>query len=120
VYAADYLKVLGDVASRVLPGRFQQRIMDGGACEAAAATIWNLPAIGITLPLGNYHNQGFEGGQDCVAPEGPAPEFVHQDDIDGLLILCRAFVRPGLPWPDPWKQQKMRLQKNAARYRKLL
>jgi len=120
VYAADYLKVLGDVASRVLPGRFQQRIMDGGACEAAAATIWNLPAIGITLPLGNYHNQGFEGGQDCVAPEGPAPEFVHQDDIDGLLILCRAFVRPGLPWPDPWKQQKMRLLKNAARYRKLL
>jgi putative aminopeptidase FrvX len=120
VYQADYLKVLSDVANRVLPGRHQQRIMDGGACEAAAATIWGLPAIGITVPLGNYHNQGFEGGQDCTAPGGPAPEFIHVDDIKGLLVLCRALVRPGLNWPDPWQQQKVRLKKNAARYGKLL
>ena len=120
VYQADYLKVLADVASRVLPGKHQQRIMDGGACEAAAATIWGLPAIGITVPLGNYHNQGFEGGQDCVAPGGPAPEFVHMADIKGLLTLCRALVKPGLNWPDPWQQQKARLSKNAARYSKVL
>ena len=120
VYQADYLKVLSDVASRVLPGRHQQRIMDGGACEAAAATIWGLPAIGITVPLGNYHNQGFEGGQDCAALQGPAPEFVHIDDIQGLLLLCRALVRPGLNWPDPWQQQKLRLTKNAKHYSKLL
>lgn len=120
VYEPGYLKTLSDVAHKVLPGRHQQRIMDGGACEAAAATIWNLAAIGITLPLGNYHNQGFEGGQDCVAPGGPAPEFVNVDDIDGLLTLCRALVRPGLSWPDPWQQQKLRLQKNANRYSKYL
>jgi putative aminopeptidase FrvX len=120
VYTADYLKVLSDTATKVLPGRHQQRIMDGGACEAAAATIWGIPAIGITVPLGNYHNQGFEGGQDCRADKGPAPEFVHVDDIDGLLTLCRALVKRGLSWPEPWRQQKLRLQKNAYRYRKLI
>jgi hypothetical protein len=111
---------LSDTATKVLPGRHQQRIMDGGACEAAAATIWGIPAIGITVPLGNYHNQGFEGGQDCRADKGPAPEFVHVDDIDGLLTLCRALVKRGLSWPEPWRQQKLRLQKNAYRYRKLI
>ncbi len=120
VYDSSYLKTLIDIASKVLPGRHQQRIMDGGACEAAAATIWNLPAIGITLPLGNYHNQGFEGGQDCVAPGGPAPEFVNIDDIDGLLVLCRALVRPGHNWADPWQKQKLRLQKNSKRYSRYL
>ena len=120
VFAADYLKVLADVAAKALPGKHQQRIMDGGACEGAAATIWGIPAIGITVPLGNYHNQGFEGGQDCPAPEGPAPEFVHLDDVAGLLVLCRALVKRGLPWPEPWQQQKLRLTRNANRYRKLI
>ena len=120
VYAPDFLKVLSDVALKVLPGKHQQRIMDGGACEAAAATIWGIPAIGMTVPLGNYHNQGFEGGQDCAVPEGPAPEFVHVEDVAGLLTLCHALVRRGLSWPEPWQQQKSRLQKNANRYRKLI
>ena len=35
--------------------------MDGGACEATAALASGIPAIGISVPLGNYHNESFEG-----------------------------------------------------------
>ncbi len=114
------LQVLTEVAAKVLPGAHQRRLMDGGACEATAATAWGLSTVGITLPLGNYHNQGFEGGMDCPQAEGPAPEFVHLDDISGELKLCRALMSPGLPWSDPWQKMRIRLIKNARTYNKLL
>ncbi|MEQ6340110.1 MAG: hypothetical protein M3A44_00290 [Gammaproteobacteria bacterium] len=120
VFNPDALKVLADVAERVLPGGHQRRIMDGGACEATAATAYGFPSVGISVPLGNYHNQGFEGGPDCKRPDGPAPEFVHLDDIAGELDLCRALMKTGLPWDDPWKKQRQLLQKNLRHYRKLL
>lgn len=120
VFNADALRLFSDLALDALPKRHQRRIMDGGACEATAALAYGLPAIGISVPLGNYHNQGFEGGPDCRKKLGPAPEFVHLDDLDGMLKLCRALMRPGLPWGDPWKPQRIRLRRNLARYRKLL
>lgn len=116
VFDPGALRVLTGIAARRLPGRHQRRIMDGGACEASAATAWGLPAVGISVPLGNYHNQGFEGGPDCRGREGPAPEFVHRDDIAGLLVLCRALAARGLPWADPWADDRRRLARNAARY----
>ncbi len=115
-----YLKILSDVAQKALPNKHQRRIMDGGTCEATAATTYGFPAIGLSVPLGNYHNEGFEGGPDCRAKRGPAPEFVHLDDIAGALKLCRELMRPGLPWPRPWATQRRRLRRNYARYRKLL
>jgi len=120
VFDPGYLHILSEVAARELPGRHQRRVMDGGTCEATAATAWGLPAIGISVPLGNYHNQGFEGGQDCVNKDGPAPEFVHLDDIDGLLKLCRGLMHPGLPWAEPWKEQRHKLLLNRRRYTALL
>lgn len=111
------LEVLTALAEKILPKRHQRRVMDGGSCEATAATAWGLPTIGITLPLGNYHNQGFEGGMDCPKLEGPAPEFVHLDDIAGELALCRALMKPGLDWDDPWAVVRHRLQKNTSRYK---
>jgi putative aminopeptidase FrvX len=120
VFDPDCLHVLSEVAQQVLPGRHQRRVMDGGTCEATAAIAWGLPAIGISVPLGNYHNQGFEGGQDCANKEGPAPEFVHLDDIDGLLKLCRGLMRPGLSWAKPWKALRHRLLLNMQRYACLL
>lgn len=108
VFDPQALKVLSDVAQRALPQRHQRRIMDGGACEASAAIAWDLPAIGISIPLGNYHNQGFEGGPDCRHRGGPAPEFVSIDDIDGLLTLSQALLRDGLPWHDAWAAQRRR------------
>jgi endoglucanase len=120
VFDAGYLRVLSDLAESVLPGRHQRRVMDGGTCEATAAIAWDLPAIGISVPLANYHNQGFEGGPDCEHPEGPAPECVHLDDVAGLVVLCRGLMQPGLPWSQPWREQRQRLRRNLARYRPLL
>lgn len=120
VFDGGYLRVLSEVAEQLLPGRHQRRVMDGGSCEATAALAWGLPAIGISVPLGNYHNQGFEGGPDCVGDQGPAPEFVHLDDIDGLLTLCRGLMQSGLPWTDPWGSQRTRLRTNFRRYRRYL
>jgi len=118
VFSANELKVLSDLAAKVLPGKHQKRIMDGGACEATAATVFGLPAVGITLPLGNYHNQGFEGGPECRGPGGPAPEFVHLDDMTSEIKLCQALMRPGLNWSQPWQAQKKLLLENKNRYAK--
>ena len=119
-FESGALQVLSDLAQKVLPNAHQRRLMDGGACEATAATAWGLPTVGITLPLGNYHNQGFEGGMDCPKTEGPAPEFVHLRDIAGELTLCKALMRPGLAWGDPWQKTRARLLKNTRQYRKLI
>lgn len=120
VFDPDALKVLTDLAEKHLRGRHQRRIMDGGACEATAATAWGLPAVGLSIPLGNYHNQGYEGGPDCTKAHGPAPEFVHIDDVTGILKLCRALMRPGLPWDKAWHCQRQRLLRNLARHQRLL
>lgn len=120
VFNPDYLKVLTDVAEQSLPGKHQRRIMDGGACEATAATAFGLSAIGISVPLGNYHNQGLEGGPDCRGPNGPAPEFVHVDDIQGMLNLCQNLLQAKLPWNDPWRIQRRLMQKRLHNYRPLL
>jgi putative aminopeptidase FrvX len=120
VFDPGCLRILTEVAEQELPGKHQRRVMDGGTCEATAAIAWGLPAIGISVPLGNYHNQGLEGGPDCAGPDGPAPEFVHLDDIDGLLKLCRGLMRPGLAWAQPWKEQRARLRKNFRHYQRYL
>ena len=113
----DGMHLLSELAVKTLPGRHQRRIMDGGSCEATAATAWGIPTLGLTLPLGNYHNQCFDGGMDCARALGPAPEFAHADDIDGLLRLCRALMRPGLNWQDPWADTRARLIGNAQRHK---
>ena len=105
---------------KVLPGKHQKRIMDGGSCEATAATIYGLTTIGITLPLGNYHNQGLEGGPDCRGQAGPAPEFIHIDDLDAELKLCLALMKPGLPWSVPWQKQQQTLIKNLNKYKRFI
>jgi len=120
VFSADALRVFSDLALKALPKKHQRRIMDGGACEATAALAYGLPAIGISVPLGNYHNQGFEGGPDCRANLGPAPEFVHLDDLDGMLKLCRTLMQPRLRWDNAWSAQRTRLRKNLSHYRALL
>jgi endoglucanase len=120
VFSPDGLRVLSEAARRHLEGAHQRRIMDGGSCEATAMTAWGLPSIGLSVPLGNYHNQGFQGGPDCRGKEGPAPEFVSIGDVEGLLRLCAALMRDDLPWGDPWRQQRVALRKILGKYRGLL
>jgi endoglucanase len=102
----DGVHLLTGIAQRKLKGRFQRRIMDGGTCEATAATAFGIPAIGISIPLGNYHNQSFEGGPDSRGKLGPAPEYVHLKDIEGMLKLCEGLMEPGLSWAEPWRKRK--------------
>jgi endoglucanase len=120
VFSADGMQLLSELAARVLPQTHQRRIMDGGACEATAATAFGIPTLGLTVPLGNYHNQGLEGGADCPRPQGPAPEFVHLDDVQGLLTLCRALFDARLRWGDPWATTRRRLSRNRRQYARLL
>jgi endoglucanase len=120
VFDAGGLRVLSELAEKVLPKRHQRRIMDGGTCEATAATAYGLPAIGISVPLGNYHNEGYEGGPDSHGPRGPTPEYVHLDDIIGMMKLCEALMQPGLPWENPWHTVRRKMKLNLRTYRKLL
>lgn len=116
----DYLQVLTELADKVLPQRHQRRLMDGGSCEGSAATVYGLPTIALAVPLGNYHNQGLQGGPDCRGRHGPAPEFVHRDDVAGQLQLCLALMRAGLPWARPWRKVRAHLRKNLHTYREYL
>lgn len=120
VFDAAGMQLLSELAERLLPKAYQRRIMDGGACEATAATAFGIPTIGLTVPLGNYHNQGYEGGADCARAQGPAPEFVHLDDVQGLLTLCHALMDKPLAWQDPWSATRQRLIKNRRHYARLL
>jgi endoglucanase len=120
VFDPSPLRVFIDVAQKVLPGKHQKRIMDGGTCEATAATAFGFSSIGISIPLGNYHNQSFEGGPDSRGKLGPAPEFVHLSDVKGLLILCHALLKKNLPWNKPWDLKKKELARLYQKYRDLL
>ncbi|OFZ19580.1 MAG: hypothetical protein A2X94_14125 [Bdellovibrionales bacterium GWB1_55_8] len=124
VFDATSLRVFADVAEKVLPGSHQKRVMDGGTCEASAATVFGHRAMGISIPLGNYHNQGFQGGPDASSPAGdmagPAPEFVHLQDVSGMITLCHGLLQPKLSWADPWKTKKQAFRKNLRAARPLL
>lgn len=122
VFDPAMLEALSRTAERTLGPGYQRRVMGGGSCEGTAMTAWGIPTAALSVPLGNYHNQGFEGGDDCRGPEGPAPEFVSREDVEGLVQLCRAIVRPvrSISWVDPWEAHRRRLTKNLARLKKLL
>lgn len=113
-------KILSDLAEKVLKGKHQRRIMDGGTCEATAAIAYGYPAIGISVPLGNYHNQNFQGGPDARVSGGPAPEFVHEKDVMGMILLCQALLDARLDRGSPWQGVLEGFRKDLKRYEKLL
>lgn len=120
MFSAGHVRIFSDLAQSVLPDRHQRRVMDGGSCEATAATVYGLPTVGISVPLGNYHNQSFQGGPDSRGELGPAPEFVHREDMLGMIELCQALLRPKLPWSKPFAAQAKAFKKSYRGYRKLL
>lgn len=120
VFSPEALSILSEIAQTVLPNAHQKRIMDGGTCEASAATVYGFPSIGISVPLGNYHNQSIEGGPDAAPPNGPAPEFVHLQDVQGLIKLCHGLLQPNPLWSDPWKNKKEEFRKSLIEYESLL
>jgi len=120
VFSNGPLRILIQLAEKVLPGKHQKRIMDGGTCEGTAATAYGIATIGISIPLGNYHNQSFEGGPDSRGPNGPAPEFVHVGDTAGMLTLCRGVMESKHGWDAPWKTRVIEFRAELKRYRPLL
>jgi endoglucanase len=120
IFSQNHLEVLNQIAQKKLSKKYQRRVMDGGTCEATVAVAHQIPAIGISIPLGNYHNQGFEGGPDCKKTEGPAPEFVSLSDIKGMLKLCEGLLEEDLPWEDPWKKKRGQLLEYLEEGRKHL
>lgn len=120
VFDADYLQLLSSLADKHLPTRHQRRLMDGGACEGTALTAWGIPTIAMSVPLGNYHNEGYEGGADCRGHRGPAPEIIHLDDVSGELLLCKKLMGSGLPWNKSWGPVQTTLKKRLRQYRSLL
>jgi endoglucanase len=120
VFHSGCTQVFSDLAARVLPGKHQRRIMDGGTCEGTAATAYGIPTIAISVPLGNYHNQSLEGGPDAAPSNGPAPEFVSIRDLEGLCVLTQAVMEPKLPWTKPYEETVKVFQKSLKTYGKLL
>jgi hypothetical protein len=63
--------------------------MDGGRCESTAYNLWGVPAAGLCLALGGYHNV-----VDSGARRGSiGPEFVDWHDHEGLLALLLEAAR---------------------------
>lgn len=105
LFSPGHTAKLLDLAQKTLPGHFQKRIMDGGACEASVTLSLGIPTIAITLPLGNYHNQRLEGGPESLkTPLSPAPEFINVNDYEGALKLCEAIVKNAKDFSNPFDE----------------
>jgi endoglucanase len=67
--------------------RVQRCLLDAGACEASAMQACGRRSVGVSVPLGNYHNMD-EGRQI-------APEYVMMEDVKSLVNLLKALVATG-------------------------
>lgn len=89
IRAGDRISVFNDAVTAELvdagtEGKipFQRALLDGGACEATAMNLYGIPAAGISVILGNYHN--------CPPKKGIAEEFIALDDAKNLVKLITA------------------------------
>jgi len=63
----------------------QRALLDGGACEATAMNLYGIPAAGISLVLGNYHN--------CTPDAGIACESISLADAKAMVKLIVATTQ---------------------------
>ena len=91
----------------------QRALLDGGSCEATAMNLYGIPAAGISVLLGNYHN--------CPPGSGIAEEFVSLADVKALVTLITATAirmagaKPGESSKDRLRQ---RLEQRLREHRK--
>lgn len=62
----------------------QRCLLDGGSCEATAMNLYGIPAAGMSVILGNYHN--------CPPERGIAEEFVSLADVKNMIKLITVTV----------------------------
>jgi endoglucanase len=67
--------------------RVQRCLLDAGACEASAMQACGRRGVGISVPLGNYHN--------LDESKQLAPEYVMMEDVTSLVNLLKAVVATG-------------------------
>jgi len=113
-------QALTRIAEKVIPGHFQRRIMDGGSCEGTATTAFGIPTVAISIPLGNYHNQGMDGGQDYSREGAPAPEFVNIKDVTSMVALCEGIMKYDSIWKNPWEPIRKKLLTSYKDYSAML
>lgn len=93
VFDPDLTHHLQAAAARLAeraPGfTFQRALMDGGRCESTAYNLWGVPAAGLCLALGGYHNVVDSGARRGAI----GPEFVDWHDHEGLLALLLEAAR---------------------------
>lgn len=91
----------------------QRALLDGGSCEATAMNLHGIPAAGISVILGNYHN--------CPPDSGIATEFVSLVDVKNLVKLITATtirMASGRKSRSSKAQLKTRLEKRLRAHRK--
>jgi putative aminopeptidase FrvX len=88
-------------------GKWQRKLMPGGACEASVYCAYGYDATCLCLPLGNYHNMAhlaeLQAGTYDRAALGPpraAREYIAVADYLGLVNLLVALGQD-LPREDP-------------------
>jgi endoglucanase len=86
--------------ARANTGRWQRKLMVGGACEASVFCHEGYAATCLCLPLGNYHNMAHldrlqAGTYDAteLGPPRAAPEFIHTEDFAGLVTLLTTLAQ---------------------------
>ncbi len=91
----------------------QRALLDGGSCEATAMNLYGIPAAGISILIGNYHN--------CPPDTGIAEENVSLDDAKNLVKLITASVirtANHKPSDSSKKSLKKRLEARVRAHRK--
>ena len=120
VFTPGAVQILQSVAQKLLPGKFQRRVMDGGTCEATVGVTYGIASLGISIPLGNYHNLSYEGGPESRGKMGPGPEFVSLNDLAGMMVLCDGLMEPKLGWSNPWVVRQQKFREGQAIYEGLI
>ncbi len=118
IFDPAYSEALFALAQKVCHGKVQKWVMNGGTCEGSVTQTIGIPTIALCVPLGNYHNTNFEGGPRCSKTnQGPAPEFINLDDLEGMVLIIKALCLNGLsPSHLDFKAKKLSLFARLDKY----
>ena len=89
----------------------RRALMDGGTCEATAFNMYGFRAVGVCLPLGNYHNMD-------TTKKRIAEEIISRADAEDLVAVTTELCFARKPTADPLKKLREDLHGYAQDARK--
>ncbi len=91
---------------------YQRALLDGGSCEATAMNVYGVPAAGISVLLGNYHN--------IKEKKGAGEEYVSLADAKNMVkLIVATTIRMARPSSESSKvAMKKRLETRVKDHRK--